>query len=231
MSPPSPTPPHAFRDPALLRQALTVPCPNRAEPDNQRLEFLGDAVLGVLVAERLFLAHPELDEGGLTIWHDALVSTQGLAARLPRLGAWFEEGLDGLGKGYHRTEKAKVDACEAVIGAAWLDGGRPAAEAILARLYVEADFAEPPAALAEAAARLRAPDANPKGRLLQFAQNNHIDLPAYTRLAMSGPPHAPCFRVSATCAGRTAEGTGPSLKKAETAAAQALLDCLTEETS
>ena len=132
---PSETPPYTFRDPALLRLALTVPAAMRQEPDNQRLEFLGDSVLGLLVAERLYRAHPELDEGGLSIWRDALVSTRGLAARLSRLGAWFVQGLDWGQTVYNRPEKAKVDACEALIGAAWLDGGRNAVEAILSRRF------------------------------------------------------------------------------------------------
>lgn len=216
-------PPYAFRDPALLRRALTVPAPTRPGQDNQRLEFLGDAVLGLLVAERLYLAHPELDEGGLTIWHDALVSTAGLSARLPRLGPWFEDALGDLGKSCNRADKAKVDACEALLGAAWLDGGRPAAEAFLALLYEPADFAAPPA-------RRRPADANPKGRLLQYAQRHAADLPAYTQLAVEGPRHAPRFRVAARLAGLEAEGEGTTRKQAEAAAAAALLAKLTPET-
>lgn len=216
-------PPYAFRDPALLRRALTVPAPTRPGQDNQRLEFLGDAVLGLLVAERLFLAHPGLDEGGLTVWHDALVSTVGIRDRLPRLGAWFEEALGDLGKSCNRADKAKVDACEALLGAAWLDGGRAAAERFLNLLYVEADFTAPPA-------QRRVVVDNPKGRLLQYAQRHAADLPAYTQLAVEGPRHAPCFRVAARCAGLEAEGKGPSRKQAEAAAAAALLAKLPLET-
>lgn len=216
-------PPYAFRDPALLRRALTVPAPTRPGQDNQRLEFLGDAVLGLLVAERLFLAHPGLDEGGLTVWHDALVSTVGIRDRLPRLGAWFEEALGDLGKSCNRADKAKVDACEALLGAAWLDGGRAAAERFLNLLYVEADFSVPPA-------QRRVVVDNPKGRLLQYAQRHAADLPAYTQLAVEGPRHAPCFRVAARCAGLKAEGEGPSRKQAEAAAAAALLAKLPLET-
>ena len=74
-------PPYAFRDPALLRRALAVPEPNRRTPDNQRLEFLGDAVLELLVSERLYALHPAADEGRLTAMRAALVSTAALLAR------------------------------------------------------------------------------------------------------------------------------------------------------
>ncbi|HIV09964.1 MAG TPA: ribonuclease III [Candidatus Spyradenecus faecavium] len=220
---PTDAPPYAFRDPALLRLALTVPAAMRREPDNQRLEFLGDSVLGLLVAERLYRAHPELDEGGLSIWRDALVSTRGLAARLSRLGPWFEHGLDWGQSVYNRPEKAKVDACEAVIGAAWLDGGRNAVEAILSRLYAKGDFAKPPVALRTGTDASHGVDANPKGRLVQYAQINHTEPPLYTRLGMSGPSHEPTFTVAVRLDGREARGEGPSLKKAEIAAAAAWL--------
>ena len=220
---PTDAPPYAFRDPALLRLALTVPAAMRREPDNQRLEFLGDSVLGLLVAERLYRARPELDEGGLSIWRDALVSTRGLAARLSRLGPWFEHGLDWGQSVYNRPEKAKVDACEAVIGAAWLDGGRNAVEAILSRLYTKGDFAKPPVALRTGTDASHGVDANPKGRLVQYAQINHTEPPLYTRLGMSGPSHEPTFTVAVRLDGREARGKGPSLKKAEIAAAAAWL--------
>ena len=220
---PSETPPYTFRDPALLRLALTVPAAMRQEPDNQRLEFLGDSVLGLLVAERLYRAHPELDEGGLSIWRDALVSTRGLAARLSRLGAWFVQGLDWGQTVYNRPEKAKVDACEALIGAAWLDGGRNAVEAILSRLYAKSDFTTPPLGLHAGQKIRHSIDENPKGRLVQYAQLNHVDPPLYTRLGMTGPSHAPTFTVAVRLDGQEARGEGASLKKAEIAAAAAWL--------
>lgn len=220
---PSETPPYTFRDPALLRLALTVPAAMRQEPDNQRLEFLGDSVLGLLVAERLYRAHPELDEGGLSIWRDALVSTRGLAARLSRLGAWFVQGLDWGQTVYNRPEKAKVDACEALIGAAWLDGGRNAVEAILSRLYAKSDFTTPPPGLHAGQKIRHSIDENPKGRLVQYAQLNHVEPPLYTRLGVTGPSHAPTFTVAVRLDGQEARGEGASLKKAESAAAAAWL--------
>lgn len=215
--------PYAFKDPALLRRALTIPEPNQSVPDNQRLEFLGDAVLELLVSERLYRLHPEADEGRLTAMRTALVSTTAIAARLPRLGAWFESAFRRYDEAtYHNLGKARVDAFEALVGAAWLDGGRPAAESFVATLYREEDF------LAE---RVCA-DAceNPKGALQAFVQRNHLPLPVYRVLGKAGPLHAPLFRVSAECVGLSAEGEGPSIKKAEAAAARGLLARLTEET-
>ena len=220
---PTDAPPYTFRDPALLRLALTVPAAMRREPDNQRLEFLGDSVLGLLVAERLYRAHPELDEGGLSIWRDALVSTRGLAARFSRLGPWFTQGLDWGQTVYNRPEKAKVDACEALIGAAWLDGGRNAVEAILSRLYVKSDFTTPPPGLHAGQKIRHSIDENPKGRLVQYAQLHHVEPPLYTRLGVTGPSHAPVFTVSVRLDGHEAQGEGASLKKAESAAAVAWL--------
>ena len=220
---PTDAPPYTFRDPALLRLALTVPAAMRREPDNQRLEFLGDSVLGLLVAERLYRAHPELDEGGLSIWRDALVSTRGLAARFSRLGPWFTQGLDWGQTVYNRPEKAKVDACEALIGAAWLDGGRNAVEAILSRLYVKSDFTTPPSGLHAGQKIRHSIDENPKGRLVQYAQLHHVEPPLYTRLGVTGPSHAPVFTFSVRLDGHEAQGEGASLKKAESAAAVAWL--------
>ncbi len=215
-------PPYAFRDPALLRRALAVPEPNRRTPDNQRLEFLGDAVLELLVSERLYALHPAADEGRLTAMRAALVSTAALLARLPRLGAWFEAAFARCDEAaYHNLGKARVDAFEAVVGAAWLDGGRAAAERFLDALYREEDFrSELVCADAEG---------NPKGALQAFAQRRHLPLPAYRLLGQTGPTHAPSFRVAVRCAGLDAEAGGPSLKKAEAAAARALLARLSEE--
>ena len=215
--------PYAFKDPAFLRRALTIPEPNPSVPDTQRLEWLGDAVVALLVSERLYRLHPEADEGRLTAMRTALVSTTAIAARLPRLGDWFDCAFQRYDEAtYHNLGKARVDAFEALVGAAWLDGGRPAAESFVATLYREEDF------LAE---RVCA-DAceNPKGALQAFVQRNHLPLPVYRVLGKAGPLHAPLFRVSAECVGLSAEGEGPSIKKAEAAAARALLARLTEET-
>lgn len=209
---------YTFSDPGLLRLACTVPLPNRNE-SYQRLEFLGDAVLQILVSERLYAAHPDRDEGALTQLRSALVSGKALLHKAKQLN--LAELLETFNPGESWPEKALTDATEALFGALWLDGGRPAAEALLAALYTDADFAD--------ASPLRGDGAlseNPKGTLATVAQKGGRPLPVYTLLATEGPGHAPRFRCAVTFDGRRAEGEGPSRKAAEAEAAEALLRTL-----
>lgn len=209
---------YTFSDPELLRLACTVPHPNR-DGDNQRLEFLGDAVLQILVSERLYAAHPARDEGDLTQLRSALVSGKALLRKADRLN--LEAQLEACNPGEARPPKARVDALEALFGALWLDGGRPAAEQLLDALYSEAEFADTsPLQIGGI------PSDNPKGALATLAQKRALPLPRYTLLATEGPAHAPRFRCSVSFNGRTAEGEGPSRKAAEARAAEALLQTL-----
>lgn len=207
--------PYQFQDNTLLRTALTVPAPNRHEPDYQRLEFLGDAVLQLLVSERLFAAYPEALEGELTERRIHLVSGKSLAQRAPRLN--LEALLREVNPGHTWPAKACIDTVEALLGAAWLDGGRPAAEALFQILFAPEDFQ---------GALLSAEDDNPKGALQRFAQHRFKTMPTYALIACEGPNHAPSFRCSATLEGHTAEGTGPTRKAAESDAARTLLSQL-----
>lgn len=216
MTPPFPS--CTFSDPELLRRACTVPRPN-LDADNQRLEFLGDAVLQILVSERLFAAHPTRDEGDLTQLRSALVSGKALLQKAKALN------LDALLRQYNpdtpRPEKTLVDALEALFGALWLDGGRPAAEALLQTVYSDAEFADTSALRTGSVS-----SDNPKGALATCAQKRNLPLPVYTLLAVDGPSHAPRFRCSVSCDGRSAEGTGTTRKAAEAQAAAALLHIL-----
>lgn len=215
--------PYTFKDYALLKTALTVPAPNRQEPDNQRLEYLGDAVLELLISDALYRRYPDASEGVLTDMRLHLVSGRGLLARVPKLGAAFREGLERFNQ--HKTwkPKAEVDAIEALIGAAWLDGGLPAAEVFFELLFSEADF--------QSVAHCTGVSDNPKGELQQFAQQHYQTEPVYTLLERSGPDHAPTFRASVTLAGHTAEGTGTTRKTAEAIAAKALFAQLSTSAS
>ncbi len=215
--------PYTFKDYALLKTALTVPAPNRQEPDNQRLEYLGDAVLELLISDALYRRYPDASEGVLTDMRLHLVSGRGLLERVPKLGAAFREGLERFNQ--HKTwkPKAEVDAIEALIGAAWLDGGLPAAEVFFELLFSEADF--------QSVAHCTGVSDNPKGELQQFAQQHYQTEPVYTLLERSGPDHAPTFRASVTLAGHTAEGTGATRKAAEAIAAKALFAQLSTSTS
>jgi ribonuclease-3 len=210
--------PYVFKDYALLKTALTVPAPNRQEPDNQRLEYLGDAVLELLMSDALYRRYPEASEGVLTDMRLHLVSSRGLLERVENLGAAFREGLEVFNQ--HKTwkPKAEVDAIEALLGAAWLDGGLPAAEIFFNLLFKETDF--------QSVAHCTGVSDNPKGELQQYAQQYLQTEPVYTLLERSGPAHAPTFRCAVTLNGKTAEGSAATRKAAEAVAAKALLAML-----
>ena len=209
---------YTFKDAALLEEALTTPSYRQSEPgakDNQRLEFLGDAVLGLLAADRLYAELPDDPEGPLTVKRTHMVSAaalcevaarEGLAARLRR-----NKGAAELPEG----SKTLADAIEAVIGAAWLDGGLEAAKTVFAALGLKA----------EGSARS---GVNPKGDLQIKAQAmtppRH---PEYELLGVSGKAHAPTFTVKVSVDGLgEAVASAHNRKEAETLAAAQLLTML-----
>ncbi len=210
---------YRFRDPKLLDRALTTPSCRMSDPhvaDNQRLEFLGDAVVGLLAADAVFAAYPDEQEGRLTVRRTHLVSGAVLAEAGERIG---------LGKfikrntGAHELPpRAKVlaDAVEAIMGAVWLDGGLAAAQEVFSRLGLPIDVP------------LNEWAANPKGYLQVRAQAlKPPSRPAYETLNVEGPPHAPVVTVRVTVPGLgEAVATAGSKTAAETAAASALLTSL-----
>ncbi len=206
---------HGFSSPALLRRALTHP--SRANEDgapgesNERLEFLGDAVLGLVVAELLMISHPGASEGELTHARAEAVKRDALAERGRALGLGE---LVRLGRGEARSggaEKPSVlaNAFEAVVGALYLDAGFAAARAFLER--------ELGAGLAEAARTLR----DPKSRVQALLHARGGAKADYVVVAESGPPHAREFevelRIGESVRGR---GRGRSKQSAEQAAAR-----------
>jgi ribonuclease-3 len=217
---------YAFQDRGLLETALTAPSyrsehPVEALGDNQRLEFLGDAVFGLLSAQHLFHRHTEDDEGGLTVRRSRLASGRALAvlARRIGLGRHLRLGKGDAASGGRDKDRALADAMEAVFGAAWCDGGLGAVQAIYdALMNDDADESLDPWA------------ENPKGRLQELAQRNAWpDSPAYELTGSSGPDHAPEYRVAARVqGGYEAQGTGRTKRAAEVAAAAALLRRLHE---
>lgn len=215
--------PYTFKDPSLLRTALTVPAANRREADNQRLEFLGDSVLELLSSEVLYQRYPHATEGVLTDMRLHLVSGSAILQRKARLGKAFTEGLAHFNRGYTWNPKAEVDAVEALLGAAWLDGGLDAARCFFNLLYTEADF--------ESVAHCTGVSDNPKGELQQYAQKRGAADPVYQEIERTGPSHAPTFRYSVSLMGKTAEGSGATRKAAEREAAQKLYQFLLNTTS
>ena len=210
---------HDFSQPELLTQALTHPSithgrsPRKATP-YERLEFLGDRVLGLAVAEMLYGAFPHEPEGALARRHAALVRRESLARVAAAIGLDESVALsrgeeDAGGRG---NPALLADACEAVIGALFADGGFD-----VAARFVRAQW-EP--LMAESAA----PPKDAKTALQEWAQGLGKPLPVYVTLGMEGPPHDPVFLVSVEVAGvEAATGRGPSKRVAEQAAAALLL--------
>jgi len=212
---------YTFSNRNLLATAVTNPSyrsdqATASVEDNQRLEFLGDAVFGLLTAQELYTRYPEENEGGLTVRRSHLASGRALAelARRIGLGQYLRLGKGDETTGGRDKDKSLTDAMEAIFGAAWCDGGHPAAQKIYATLRdIQSD--EPLDVWAE----------NPKGQLQELAQRKAWpDSPSYEAVSATGPSHAPEYTVRAKVAtGHEAVGTGKSKRAAEAEAARALL--------
>ena len=205
-----------FSDPDLLDQALTHR--SFGPVNNERLEYLGDAVLSFVVAELLFRRFPAASEGELSRYRASLVSGEALAALAAELGLGERLRLgDGeMKSGGQRRATILADALEAVFGAVYLDQGLDAARGAAERLLAGAL-----AALPEAAALK-----DPKTRLQEWLQGRGHALPAYTVLEVSGEPHEQRFRVRCDipALSLSAVAEGSSRRRAEQEAAQRILE-------
>ena len=206
---------HDFADPALLVQAVThasVASPGRG--DNQRLEFLGDRVLGLVMAEALLAADTQAAEGQLAPRFNALVRKETCAdvAREIGLGQALKLGRSEMLSGGRRKQALLGDAMEAVIAAVYLDAGFGAAKALVLRLWGKRIGA------VEDDAR------DAKTALQEWAQARGMPPPVYADVGRSGPDHAPQFTVRATLDnGQSAEASAGSKRQAQQMAAQTLL--------
>lgn len=211
---------HAFADQALLRRALThVSAPSTAGSGRgqsyQRLEFLGDRVLGVVVADMLYRAFPDAAEGELSVRLAKLVRRETCAAVAEE---WEVGPHVVLGQGEARAggrKKAAIlsDVCEALIGAAFLDGGFSAAQDLVRRAWE-------PRMLAE-----QAPAQDAKTAVQEWAQARALAAPRYAEVSRSGPAHLPHFVMQVVLEGFEPErGEASSKRAAEQAAARAFLD-------
>ncbi len=207
---------HRFRQPELLVRAVTHASIGTAtRPDNQRLEFLGDRVLGLVMAEALLAADTRAREGQLAPRFNALVRKETCAdvAREVGLGEVLKLGRSEMLTGGRRKEALLGDAMEAVIAAVYQDAGFEAARSLVLRLW---------------GGRIAAvePDArDAKTSLQEWAQARGMVPPSYEEVGRSGPDHAPQFTVRVTLAnGESAEATAGSKRVAEQTAARALLD-------
>lgn len=219
---------YQFRDESWLRLALTHPSiaheANAATAHNQRLEFLGDSVLGLVLSRELFEKFPAVDEGALTKSRAKLVNAGSLAvhARILGLGAHLILSRGEENTGGRDRASALADAFESLLGAIFLDGGFEAA-----RGFVLREFAEDFSSLTEAA-----DIENPKGELQELLQSRSPHAPEYDFLSATGPDHDRVFECAVRHAGaELARGTGKSKKAAESAAALAALEKLRAEPS
>ena len=209
---------HSFQRPELLLRAVTHSSMSSAtRDDNQRLEFLGDRVLGLVMAEALLSHDPTATEGQLAPRYNALVRKEACAdvARQIDLGDALKLGRSEMISGGRRKLALLGDAMEALIAAVYLDAGFEAARALILRLW--GDRVE--------AVEEDARDA--KTALQEWAQARGLPPPKYIELTRSGPDHAPVFTMSAQLENGEAEAaTAGSKRQAEQAAAKALLDRL-----
>jgi len=214
---------YRFRDPDLLARALTHRShaqESGEEGHYERLEFLGDAVLGLFAAERLFRARGDDAEGELSRLKSWVVSAEPLAryAESIDLGGELRIGVGEERTGGRRKRSLLADALEAVFGAVYLDGGALAARAVVGR-YLDRTLADLPGARADA-----------KTTLQELAQARGWDLPVYEVAAESGPDHAKRFEIEVLLRGEVlGRGEGKSKKEAQQAAASAALARLPAE--
>lgn len=206
---------YQFSNASLLTEALTHPSASSAlNPSYQRLEFLGDRVLGLVVARLLIERFPHEAEGDLAKRHAALVSRDAAAsaARKLDLGPFITLSKGEADTGGRASLSALGDVIEALLGAIYLDGGLAPAEALAFSLW------EPMLSLD------LTPPKDAKTALQEWSQGRSMGLPVYSVVSQSGPPHDPKFEVSVKVGEWQAAGQGASKRVAEQAAAKTLLD-------
>ncbi len=206
---------HNFERPELLVEAVThasVSSPKRS--DNQRLEFLGDRVLGLVMSEALLEEDPEATEGQLAPRFNALVRKETCAAvaKEIELGVVLRLGRSEMLSGGRRKAALLGDATEAVIAAVYLDAGFDVARDMILRLW------------GNRIATVKSDARDAKTTLQEWAQARGLPPPDYEETARSGPDHAPVFEITARLAsGQSAKAEAGSKRQAEQAAAKALL--------
>ena len=208
---------HTFSDKDLLDRALThisaLSGGSRAN-SYQRLEFLGDHVLGLVVSDMLFQAYPRANEGELSRRLADLVRKDACAdiARMMDLGPALRLGSSEAGAGGRSRTTILADACEALVGAVFIDGGYGAASKLIEKYWKERMM------------RPARPLRDPKTMLQEWAQARGLPTPDYREVSRTGPQHKPKFKVVVVLTDREpAEGMGASKRAAEQAAAAAML--------
>jgi len=202
---------YVFSDCELLRRALTHR--SKGGDNYERLEFLGDSILGLVIAAELYVRFPGLSEGELTRLRAGLVRMETLArlARETDIGQYLELGEGELKSGGYDRDSILADALEAVFGAVFIDGGFDAARRVIERLYRESVRAIDPMTILK----------DPKTRLQEYTQKQSLNTPIYNMREITGEPHQQHFVVECVVAGVTQSftGEGASRRAAEQEAA------------
>lgn len=219
---------HKFKDIGLLERALThrswayenLPSSDEQairDGQNESMEFLGDSILGAIIAERLFQAHPKATEGELTLMKHNLVSTATLAriAEEMELGKYFKVGRGEEKTGGRKKQALLANTLEAVIAAVFLDGGYAAARVFVTGIFADAMKAATPRN-----------SIDHKTTLQELLQGEKRSAPSYRVIETVGPPHDRTFSVEVEWDSGKARGTGNSIKAAEMKAASEALAVL-----
>lgn len=212
---------YRFESAELLQQALTHR--SASHRNNERFEFLGDAVLGFIISDIVYRLHPDAPEGDLSKLRASLVKDESLAELALGLGLG-EHLILGSGEhktGGHRRESILADALEAIFAAVFLDSGIDAAKTVIERVYEQRIMNLPDIA------DLR----DPKTRLQEWLQARKMVLPIYDLVGESGKDHNKRFTISCTVGDRaaTTEGTSTTRRKAEQRAAQEMFTLISEK--
>ena len=209
---------HRFANPDLLLQGCThasrlaaqATAEDRRRASNERMEFLGDAILGAVVAIAVYRRHPQADEGWLSRAKSNLVSRAMLARVADRIGV-LAHAIIGGQVGPQPPESVKANLVEGMIGAVFIDGGWEAGVRAV-EMLLEPELADPSHG-----------ESDPRMALQEWALAHTQKLPAYATVRSGGADHAPEFTTTLTVGERSATGAGISRKKAEAAAASAML--------
>jgi len=215
---------HAFENPELLDLALTHPSDGHGRDERtgnyERLEFLGDRVLGLVIADLLFTTHRDEREGELARRHTQLVRREALArvAESIGLGAHIQLSRSEEDMGGRRNPSILADCCEAVIAGLYLDGGLPVAEEFIHKYWqpIMLEAVEPPT--------------DPKTSLQEWAQRRGLPLPRYQVTGRTGTDHAPVFEIEVSVKGLPGvTASGRSKRAAENDAARLMIEAIGNE--
>ena len=217
---------HRFKNQALIERAVThssVRGTDAKRFDNERLEFIGDRVLGLAIASMLDAAHPGASEGDMARRYNRLVRGETCArvARRLDLGRHLILSNSEMENGGRDKDNILADAIEAILGAVFLDAGFDKARDVIARTWALSESTQTASAASD-----------PKSALQEWAQGRGFALPTYTALDRTGPDHAPQFRTQVRVGTLPpADGEGPSKRAAEQAAAHAMLATLHDKSA